>query len=129
MCKTAWFYLYQIEKTKKYLTQVQLKSVVHAHVISRLDYNNSLVIGVLTKNLNCLQVVENSAARLVASLRKRDQRFYNIVPDMTISLPHQPLYCFSSRTISQTFCIIQQNERRACQTTQIHFTSYHDNGD
>ena len=30
--KTAWFHRYQISKIRKYLTEEQVKSVVHAHV-------------------------------------------------------------------------------------------------
>jgi hypothetical protein len=71
-CKAAWFYLYQIGKIRKYLTEEQTKSVVHAHVTSRLDQNNSLLIGLPKKKLIRLQRVQNAAARLITGLQKRD---------------------------------------------------------
>ena len=52
-CKSAWYNLYGISKLKKYLTHDQMKSVVQALVIARIDQNNSLLIG----SPNCLYVV------------------------------------------------------------------------
>ena len=72
MCRTAWFYLYQIGKIRKYLTEDQTKSAIHAHVTSRLDQNNSLLLGLQKEKLTRLQRVQNAAARLIAGLRKKD---------------------------------------------------------
>ena len=71
-CRSAWFYLHQISKIKKYLDVDQTKSVIHAHVTSRLDQNNSLLIGLPKKKLSRLQIVQNAAARLITGLKKRD---------------------------------------------------------
>ena len=71
-CRSAWFYLHQISKIRKYLTEDQTQSVIHAHVTSRLDQNNSLLIGLPKKQTQRLQIVQNAAARLIAGLKKRD---------------------------------------------------------
>jgi exonuclease III len=71
-CKVAWFHLHNISKIKKYLTQHQLKSIIHAYITSRLDQNNSLLIGLPKKSLTRLQMVQNASARLIMGLRKTD---------------------------------------------------------
>ena len=71
-CRSAWFNLYQIGKIKRYLSKDQLKSLIQAFVISKLDMNNSMLIGspaVLTKKL---QSVQNAAAKLVCGLNRWD---------------------------------------------------------
>ena len=40
-----WFNLHQISKIKGYLSQDKLKTVVHAFVMSKMDYNNGLLVG------------------------------------------------------------------------------------
>ncbi len=41
-------------------------------VSSRLDYYNSLYVGIHQSTLSRLQIVQNAAARLLTSSRKRD---------------------------------------------------------
>ena len=72
ICKSAWFHLHQISKIKLFLTHEQLKSVIHAYVVSRLDQNNSLLIGLPKDQITKLQMVQNAAARLLYGARKRD---------------------------------------------------------
>ena len=45
VCRNAWINLYNISKIRKYLTEDQTKTIVHAYVTSKLDYNNSLLAG------------------------------------------------------------------------------------
>ena len=71
-CKSAWYHLHLISKIKKYLTHKQIVSVIHAYVTSRLDQNNSLLIGLPKKSLNRLQMVQNASARLIMGLKKAD---------------------------------------------------------
>ena len=71
-CKSAWYHLYSISKIKKYITADQLKSVIHAYVTSRIDQNNSLLVGAPKKTLSRLQMVQNASARLIMGLRKTD---------------------------------------------------------
>ena len=71
-CRSAWYHLHQISKVRRFLTTEQVKTVIHAHVTSRLDLNNSLLIGLPKKALTRLQMVQNASARLIMGLKKRD---------------------------------------------------------
>ena len=72
MCKGAWYNIHSIGKIRQYLTQDQTKTVVHAHVISKLDNNNSLLTGIPQYVRRRLQLAQNAAAKLVTDLRKFD---------------------------------------------------------
>ena len=72
MCKGAWHNIHSIGKIRQYLTQDQTKTVVHAHVISKLDNNNSLLTGIPQYVRRRLQLAQNAAAKLVTDLRKFD---------------------------------------------------------
>ena len=41
--KSALFYLRNIKWIRRYLTQVAAKLLIHAYVISRLDFSNSII--------------------------------------------------------------------------------------
>ena len=71
-CRSAWFHLYQIGQIRKYISDDQAKILVHSHVTSRLDNNNSLLLGLPKSEIKKLQRVQNAAARLVKGLKKRD---------------------------------------------------------
>ena len=72
MCKTAWYHLIQISKMKQFLTLEQLKSVIHAYVASRIDQNNSLLLGLPKESIKHLQPVNNAASKLILGLKKHD---------------------------------------------------------
>ena len=63
--KTCLYYLGCISRIRKYLTVDATKYLVHAYIISRLDYANSLLFGINKSLINRLQVIQNSAARLI----------------------------------------------------------------
>ena len=48
------------------------ETLIHAFITSRIDYCNSILYGTTSKNLNKLQHVQNSAARLLTHTRSRD---------------------------------------------------------
>ena len=64
--------LRDIRRIKKYLTKSHIERLVHAVISSRLDYCNSLLVNIDKENLNKLQKVQNSAARLILGKRRRD---------------------------------------------------------
>ncbi len=70
LCKTSFYFLYNIRKIRKYLTKEVTATLVHALVISRLDYCNSLMYGLPAYQIAKLQRVQNSAARLVYMVPK-----------------------------------------------------------
>ena len=57
-------------KDKTFLTTEGCKTIVHAIVISRLDYGNALLYGISEALMTKLQMVQNSVATLIAGQRK-----------------------------------------------------------
>ena len=68
VCKSALYHLRLIARIRRFLNSSATKALVHALVLSRIDYCNSLYAGLPTKALSSLQRVVNAAARL--TLRK-----------------------------------------------------------
>ena len=73
VCKSAWYSLYQISKIAKYFSQEQLKSVIHACVISKIDMNNSLLVGLPTYLTRKLQSIQNASAKLISGMSRWDR--------------------------------------------------------
>ncbi len=74
--KSAFFHLRIIAKIKSFISIKDLETVIHAFISSRLDYCNSLYLGVAQSCLSRPQLVQYSAARFVTNTRKRE----NITP-------------------------------------------------
>ena len=71
-CKSAWHHLFKLSKIRKYLSMDQVKSAIHAYVTSKIDQNNSMLIGA-PKTLLCkLQRVQNAAAKIIVGAKKHD---------------------------------------------------------
>ena len=73
VCKSAWYHLHQIRKLQGYLTEDQLKTLIHAYVTSKLDTNNGLLCGAHKYQTAKLQLVQNAAAKVICGLRKFDR--------------------------------------------------------
>ena len=74
ICQTAYFELKRISTIRKHLTQDAVKLLVTSCVLSRLDYCNSLLMGLDNTNKSAIkpmQKVQNSAARLVLGANRR----------------------------------------------------------
>ena len=61
-----------IAKIRSLLTVPRLKIVVNALILSRIDYCNSLLFQMSAYNIRRLQLLQNSAARLIFGKRKYD---------------------------------------------------------
>jgi hypothetical protein len=72
MCKKAILNIKSIGRIRKYLSKEDLKRLVNALVISRLDYANSILYGLPKYELDKLQRVQNAAARLITGKKKSD---------------------------------------------------------
>ena len=72
ICKSGFYYLRKISRIRKYLNFKCAEILVHALVISRLDYANALLYGISNTSLERIQKVQNAAARIVTLTRKRD---------------------------------------------------------
>jgi hypothetical protein len=71
-CRNAFAEIRNIGRIRKYLDEKTTATLVNAYVISKLDYCNSLLYGIPPKQLDKLQRVMNTAARLVKRIRKYD---------------------------------------------------------
>ena len=72
VCRSVRFHLRRIGLIRKYLTKSATEQLVHALISSRLDYCNSLYIGINTTQIQRLQRLQNSAARVVTRTRPTD---------------------------------------------------------
>jgi len=70
--KTAFWHLRNIYQIRHYLDTDSLLILVHAFITSKLDFCNSLLIGLPKCLLKRFQSVQNAAARLVSGSRKYD---------------------------------------------------------
>ena len=86
-CKTAFYYIHNIRRVGKYLSVEATRTLVHAVVIGRLDYCNSLLYGLPMKSISKPQRVQNAAARLITNT----PRYGHITPVLR-SLRWLPVY-------------------------------------
>ena len=72
LCRTSFFLLRNLFKILKYLTDEATSKVVHAFVTTKLEYCNHLYFGLPKYQVNKMQRVQNTAARLVTRSSKHD---------------------------------------------------------
>ena len=70
VCKPAFFHLRNIAKIRKYISFTHCKVLIHAFITSKLDYCDSLLSGLRQDHINKLQLVQNSAARLLTGTKE-----------------------------------------------------------
>lgn len=66
-----YFHLCNISKFKPLVFRAELGKIIYAFIPSRLDYFNNLFTSLNKKELECLQVVPNSAASPLTGTHKR----------------------------------------------------------
>uniref|UniRef100_A0A3B3CUW0 Reverse transcriptase domain-containing protein n=1 Tax=Oryzias melastigma TaxID=30732 RepID=A0A3B3CUW0_ORYME len=71
LVKNCFYHLRNVAKLKSILSRSDLETIIHAFISSRLDYCNSLFTCFNKRSLNRLQLVQNSAARLLTGTSKR----------------------------------------------------------
>jgi len=72
VCKSCFFQQRQLRLIRSCLTTDAAKTLIHAFVNSRLDYCNSLLVGVADCVIRKLPGVQNAAARMITGTRKFD---------------------------------------------------------
>jgi hypothetical protein len=72
VCAGAYRQLFALSKLRKFLDQESLEKIMHAFVTTRLDYCNALFCGASKSSIKKLQMVQNTAARILTQTRKYD---------------------------------------------------------
>lgn len=70
--RSCFLHLRNIGRIRRYLPEKATKTLVHSLVTSRMDYCNSLLVGINASQVRRLQLVQNAAARLVTRTKKSD---------------------------------------------------------
>ena len=70
MVWSAHLHLWQIAQLCPYLDTGALTMLVHAIVVSRIDYCNALYIGFPLRVMQKLQMVQNMVARLLTGVKR-----------------------------------------------------------
>ena len=76
MLKDSFFQLRLLSKVRAYLPPRDFERVMHMFITVRLDYCNSLYVGLGQASLHRLQMVQNAAARLLTGTK----RYQHITP-------------------------------------------------
>lgn len=101
--KACYYQIRNIWKIRHYLTDAACKTLVQSLVISRLDYGNALLYGLPQTLIKRLQLVQNSAARLVTLVRKHDHITPSLIDLHWLPVPQRSKY----KIIMYTFKAIQ----------------------
>ena len=102
-CKTALFNYRKIREIRQYLNRDSCETLVLSLVISHLDYNNSVLIGISDYLLKRFQRIQNMCAKLVLNRKKYDSstealkelhwlRIYLRIQFKTLCMTHKCLY-------------------------------------
>ena len=69
-CRAAYAQLYDIGKIRKYLVQQNAEQLIHAPEHSRIEYCNGLLTGVAKYIIRKLQMVQDTATRVLCRVGK-----------------------------------------------------------
>ena len=72
VCQSSYFWLRNIRRIRSHLSLTATRQIVQSLVISRLDFCNALYQGLPQYQLDRLQRVQNSAARLITCVRRHE---------------------------------------------------------
>ena len=78
VCQSCYFHIRNIASIRRYLDQEIAAQIIHAFITSKLDYCNSLLIGLTEKSLSRLKKIQNTAVRIITLCHSRD----NITPHL-----------------------------------------------
>lgn len=83
----SFFELRLLAKVEPFLSRNDLEKSIHAFISSRLNYCNTLWVGLAKSSFPCLQLVQNVAARILTGTFRRE----HIIP-VLLSLHWLPVY-------------------------------------
>ena len=72
VCKACYLQLRSIQHIRPYITKDAAQILVHSLITSRLDYCNSLLLGIPEHLIEKLQKNQNHAAKVIFNRRKYD---------------------------------------------------------
>ena len=70
ICRSSFYHLRNLSRIRKYLIKESVAVAVHAFVTSKLNYCNALLCGLPKYQLQRLQYVKNTVARVVCQMSK-----------------------------------------------------------
>ena len=76
ICRSVSIHIRKINSIRRYLSDTAMRTLVQSIVIASLDYCNSVCIGLPMNRLQRLQLVQNSAARVIS----KTKRYTSIMP-------------------------------------------------
>ena len=76
ICKAEYSHLTNVRRLRKYLSTKATRTLVHALIIGRINYCNSILYGFSSVYITKLQSLQNSAARLIFNI----PRFSQVTP-------------------------------------------------
>ena len=65
ICKSCFYHLHNIWRIRTFLSLDSTKALVQSAIMARIDYSNSLLVGVQSVYLSQLQRLQNAAGRMV----------------------------------------------------------------
>ena len=71
-CRAPSRSFHSVGRIRKYLSQADTERIVHAFILSKLDYCDSALYGIPSSGIEKLQRLQNTAARLSVCKRKTD---------------------------------------------------------
>lgn len=72
ICSQSYRLLRNLASIRKFISTGDLRLLVQSIIVSRIDNCNSLLYGVLARNINKLQKLQNACARVIYGKRRRD---------------------------------------------------------
>ena len=76
--KIGFYHLKNITRVRPFLSQASMEVLMHAFISCRLDYCNALLSGLPKKSISSLQLLQNSAARVLTRTRGREHISFRI---------------------------------------------------
>jgi hypothetical protein len=125
---TSFYQLLLLWQVRRLVGQEITAQLVHAFVLSRVDYGNSVLAGLPKSTIAPLQRVQNAAARLVVDLKMRD----HVTPALRPCAPARRLQTVyidarrtrTHRTVSDVPCRYNPRRRRQSNSNRAAFSGY-----